>query len=73
MLTLCGQRFEPVWTDFGSSATWTDEWRRAVNPMGGIPVLIEDGVSLTQTAPILLCLADRFGSSRAPPYDIRSG
>ncbi len=23
MLTLCGERFEPVWTDFGSEITWT--------------------------------------------------
>jgi len=61
MLTLCGQEFEPVWTDFGSGVTWTAEWRQAVNPMGEIPVLEEDGVKLTQTAPILLRLADRFG------------
>lgn len=60
MLTLCGQRFEPVWTDFGSGVTFTDEWRRTVNPMGEIPVLSEDGVTLTQTAPILLRLARRF-------------
>ncbi len=62
MLTLCGQKFEPIWTDFGSGITWTDEWRRTVNPMGEIPVLVENGVSLTQTAPILLRLADKFGS-----------
>ncbi|WP_428483347.1 glutathione S-transferase family protein [Rhodopila sp.] len=61
MLTLCGQAFEPVWTDFGSGITWTEGWRRSVNPMGEIPVLVEDGVSLTQTAPILLRLADKFG------------
>lgn len=28
MLTLCGQRFEPVWTDFGGGVTRTAEWRR---------------------------------------------
>lgn len=61
MLTLCGQTFEPVWTDFGGGVTWTAEWRRAVNPMGEIPVLEENGAKLTQTAPILLRLADRFG------------
>lgn len=60
MLTLCGQAFEPVWTDFGARVTWTREWRAAVNPMGEIPVLEEDGVSLTQTGPILLHLADRY-------------
>lgn len=61
MLTLCGERFEPVWTDFGSGVTFTPEWRDRVNAMGEIPVLEADGVSLTQTAPILLQLAARYG------------
>jgi glutathione S-transferase len=61
MLTLCGQSFEPVWTDFGGGVTRTPEWRRVVNPMGEIPVLEEDGVRLTQTAPILLKLAEQYG------------
>jgi hypothetical protein len=39
MLTLCGQSFEPVWTDFGGGITRTAEWRRTVNPMGEIPYL----------------------------------
>jgi glutathione S-transferase len=61
MLTLCGQTFEPIWTDFGGGITRSAEWRRAVNEMGEIPVLEEDGVRLTQTAPILLKLARQFG------------
>jgi glutathione S-transferase len=61
MLTLCGQTFEPVWTDFGGGVTRTPEWRATVNAMGEIPVLEENGVRLTQTAPILLRLADRYG------------
>jgi len=61
MLTLCGQRFEPVWTDFAGGTTRTAEWRRTVNEMGEIPVLEEDGVRLTQTAPILLKLAEQYG------------
>jgi len=61
MLTLCGERFEPVWTDFGAGVTWTAEWRRTVNAMGEIPVLEDDGVFRTQTAPILLSLAERYG------------
>ena len=61
MLTLCGQTFEPVWTDFGGGITRTVEWRRDVNEMGEIPVLEEDGIRLTQTAPILLKLARQFG------------
>jgi glutathione S-transferase len=61
MLTLCGQKFEPVWTDFGGGVTRAPEWRKTVNEMGEIPVLEEDGVRLTQTAPILLSLAERYG------------
>ena len=61
MLTLCGQRFEPVWTDFGGGITRTPEWRKTVNAMGEIPVLEEDGVRLTQTAPILMKLAEQYG------------
>ena len=61
MLTLCGQSFEPIWTDFGARVTWTPEWRAAVNPMGEIPVLEINGEKLTQTGPILLRLADRYG------------
>ena len=60
MLTLCGQSFEPVWTDFGGGVTRTEEWRRTVNAMGEIPVLEEDGIRLTQTAPILLKLAKQY-------------
>jgi len=61
MLTLCGERFEPIWTDFGGGVTRTPEWRRDVNEMGEIPVLEVDGERLTQTAPILLKLAKQFG------------
>src|SRR5262245_6232703 len=60
MLTLCGQNFEGVWTDFGGGVTRTPEWRRDVNEMGEIPVLEVDGERLTQTAPILLGLAKQF-------------
>ena len=61
MLTLCGQSFEPVWTDFGGGITRTPGWRAEVNAMGEIPVLEEGALRLTQTAPILLRLAQRYG------------
>ncbi|MFI5029172.1 MAG: glutathione S-transferase family protein [Reyranellales bacterium] len=61
MLTLCGETFEGVWTDFGGGVTRTREWRATVNEMGEIPVLEEDGERLTQTAPILLHLVARYG------------
>ncbi|MCB1470757.1 MAG: glutathione S-transferase family protein [Rhizobiaceae bacterium] len=61
MLTLCEQPFELVWTDFAGRVTWSKDWRRQFNPMGEIPVLEEDGRQLTQTGPILLYLAEKFG------------
>jgi len=73
MLSLCGQSFEPVWTDFAGGVTRTPEWRATVNELGEIPVLEEDGVRLTQTAPILLQLADRygrFGGTSAEKFEI---
>jgi glutathione S-transferase len=61
MLTLCGETFEGVWTDFAGGATRTVEWRRDVNPMGEIPVLEIDGKRFTQTAPLLLRLSEQYG------------
>jgi glutathione S-transferase len=61
MLTLCGQTFEPVWTDFAGGQTRTPQWRASVNEMGEIPVLEENGERLTQTAPILLKLSEQYG------------
>jgi glutathione S-transferase len=74
MLTLCGQTFEPVWTDFGGGVTRTPEWRATVNPMGEIPVLEDGPERLTQTAPILLRLSERFekfvGADEAERFEI---
>lgn len=74
MLTLCGQSFEPVWTDFGAGVTRTPQWRAQVNEMGEIPVLEDGAERLTQTAPILLRLAGRYGrfdgTSEAERFEI---
>jgi glutathione S-transferase len=74
MLALCGQTFEPVWTDFAGNVTRTPEWRAAVNPMGEIPVLEDDGVKRTQTAPILLMLSERYrkfgGATEAERFEL---
>jgi glutathione S-transferase len=61
MLTLCGETFDPVWTDFGGGVTRTAQWRAEVNIMGEIPVLEDGPERLTQTAPILLLLSARYG------------
>jgi glutathione S-transferase len=60
MLTLCGQSFEPVWTDFGGGINRTPEWRARVNAIGEILVLEDSGVRFTQTAPIFLRLSSRY-------------
>ncbi len=60
-LTLCGQTWEPVWTDFLGGQTRSPEWRASINAMGEIPVLEEDGEHLTQTGAILLRFAERCG------------
>ena len=74
MLTLCGQKFEPIWTDFGDGVTRTAEWRESVNKLGEVPVLEEDELRLTQTAPILLRLAKRFarfgGSNEDEEFEV---
>lgn len=69
MLTLCGQTFEPVWTDFGGGVTRTPEWRARVNTLGELPVLEEGDERLTQTAPILLRLAQRYDYMGATSAD----
>ena len=71
MLTLCGQPFEPVWTDFGGGVTRTAAWRASVNAMGEIPVLEDAGETLTQTAPILLRLAERYGRFTTTDESVR--
>lgn len=63
MLALCGQEWEPVWTDFFGGETRTLRWRAAFNEMGEIPVL-EDaagGRRLAQTGAVLSMLAERHG------------
>ena len=63
MLTLCGQSFEPVWTDFGGGVTRKEEWRRTVNEMGEIPVLEEDGIPVAYV---------QFGPLSAYPRALRT-
>lgn len=61
LLTLSGQPWEGVWTDFFSGQTRDAQWRAEVNEMGEIPVLEYDGKRLTQSAVALLALADKLG------------
>ena len=59
MLNLCSADWEPVFVDFFSGATRTDEFR-ALNDMGEVPVLVAKNLTLTQSGVILDYLADTF-------------
>jgi hypothetical protein len=54
----------------GGGVTRTLQWRATVNAMGEIPVLEEDGVRLTQTAPILLTPTSTAGSEAIPRGEV---
>ena len=45
------------------------EWHLAVNPMGGIPALVDDGFRLAESNTILRYLADREGREDLYPHD----
>ena len=48
--------------EFAKGVQRTDAWRQDVNPMGEIPVLEVGGKKLTQSAAIMLFLADQHGA-----------
>jgi len=66
MLQGLGQPWQAVhlpFDAFAAGATRQPDWRAAHNPMGEVPILVlDDGRQLTQSAAILLYLADRFGA-----------
>jgi glutathione S-transferase len=49
MLTLCGQPWEPVWTDFLGGQTRSPEWRATVNEMGEIPADVSGSMPVVPT------------------------
>jgi len=59
-LQLAGLPWTPVFVDFFNGGTRAPEFR-ALNPMGEVPVLVEDGRVLTQSAVIQLHLAETSG------------
>ena len=63
MLTLCEADWNAQWVDFFKGETRSPEFR-ASNPMGEVPVLIDhtqEDTVISQSAVILIHLADRFG------------
>ena len=62
------QALQQPWTahhvpldDFSAGLTRSEPWRQAHNEMGEVPVLEADGKRLTQSAAIMLFLAERHG------------
>ena len=67
MLTELDVPHEQVLLDFHAGETATAEFR-ALNPMGKIPTLEDDGVVVTEVAAICAYLADKFpAKALAPP------
>ncbi|TQM93243.1 glutathione S-transferase family protein [Roseinatronobacter monicus] len=59
-LRLSGLEWQPVWVDFFGGATRSPEFR-ALNPMGEVPVLEDEGIIVTQSAVIQRHVAARAG------------
>ena len=57
MLQFCGLAWDPVFVDFFNGETRSDAYRRDVNAMGEVPVLVHNGKMLTQSGVILTYLA----------------
>ena len=59
-MTLAGYDWAPVFVDFFGGEARGDAFRR-INPMGEVPVLIDGGQTLTQSAVIQYHIAERTG------------
>lgn len=59
MLQCAGLEWQPVWVDFFNGETRSDSFRRDINPMGEVPVLVQDGKTYTQSGVILDLLAEQ--------------
>lgn len=61
MLQLAGCDWEPVWVDYFHGATREESFRRELNEMGEVPVLVHGTKKLTQSGVILTYLAEKTG------------
>jgi glutathione S-transferase len=61
MLNLIGADWEPIFVDFFNGETRGAAYRSTVNEMGEAPVLVHGAKKLSQSAAILLYLAERSG------------
>lgn len=69
MLTELNAEHEQVMVDFQAGDSRSAEYR-ALNPMGKVPTLLDDGVVVTEVAAICAYLADKYPEKGlAPPID----
>ncbi len=61
MLNSCGADWEARWVDFFNGETRTEDYRRDVNVMGEVPVLVHGDLKLSQSGSILTYLASELG------------
>ena len=74
LLQALRQPWTPVhlpFADFAGGKVRSDEWRQHVNAMGEVPVLEVEGRRMTQSAAIMLWLADKHGAYRGKSDDAR--
>lgn len=60
-LELSGLDWEPVYVDFFNGAARTPEYRRDINEMGEVPVLVDSDVRLTQSGVIQMYVSEKSG------------
>lgn len=60
-LELSGLDWEPVFVDFFNGATRTDAYRRDLNEMGEVPVMVDGETRLTQSGVIQLYVTEKTG------------
>jgi glutathione S-transferase len=66
MLEETGAPYELRWVDIMAGDAKKPDFL-AVNPMGKLPALVDDGVAITESAAIGLYLADRYAPGRLAP------
>ena len=72
MLELCGFDWKPVTVQYFNGQTRTPEYRRDINEMGEVPVLVDGPLKLTQSGVILDYLAVKSGKfAGSTPEDRR--
>ena len=70
-LELAGLDWEPVYVDFFGGETRGEAFRK-LNPMGEVPVLVEDGVTLTQSGVMQMYVTEKTGQfGGATPEEAR--